>query len=188
MYWSGNDTTELELVYTLSRFVPTYYPPLVLLLTTIAILGLTPLVSNYYSTRRFDVFLNAIILAASAELSNNINPLGGFLQSGVFSKLFAFTMLGTVVLMVLYSSPVEPGARLTRASTLRTLLTLTILLLIAFYFSITTNLPMSAKEWLIGCSVFGSAVTGCLLVRERHLKIRSNPNSRNYLPPVDHPI
>lgn len=188
IYWIGNDTTELELVYTLSRLVPTYYPPLVLLLTTIAILGLTPLVSNYYSTRRFDVFLNAIILAASAELSNNINPLGGFLQSGVFSKLFAFTMLGTVVLMILYSSPVGPGARLTRASLLRTILTLTILLSIAIYFSMTTNLPILAKEWLIGCSVFGSAITAGLMVRERYLNRRSQLHSRNYLPPVNHPI
>jgi hypothetical protein len=186
--WKGNDTTELELIYTLSRLVPTYYPPLVLLLTTMAILGLTPFVSHFYSTRRFDVFLTAIILAASAELSDSINPLGGFLQSGLFSRLFAFAMAGTVVLIILYSSQAGSSTRFTPPYWFRAVATLATLLIIAVYFAMTTNLPAPAKVWLIGCSVFGSAITLGLMLRERYLNRRSQLHSRNHLPPVNHPI
>jgi hypothetical protein len=185
-YPRQDNTTVVWLEYKLSRLVPTYYPPLVLLLATMAILGLTPLVAYYYETRRFDVFLNAIILAASAELSNSINPLGGFLQSGVFSRLFAFSMVGTVVLMTMYSKPILQKRIL--VSLLRTVVTSAILLSIAIYFAWTTNLPTLAKEWLIGTSVFGSAITVILVSIEKYLKDRSQLHPDDFSPSVNYPI
>ena len=105
-YSVGNDT-RVTIRTVLSRRVPDFYPPLVLMLVAFAVLGLVPLISKYQSDKRFDLFLNAIILASSAELSQTIYPVGGFLGNNIFLESFALIMASAVLMMAVSSLPLN---------------------------------------------------------------------------------
>ena len=105
VWYSVGNVTVLRMDSTLSRRIPTYYPPLVLMLVAFAILGLIPLVSVYYHDKRYDLFLNVIILASSAELSQTLYPAVGFQGDNIFLESFAFILIGTVFMMTISSLP-----------------------------------------------------------------------------------
>jgi len=97
-YSADGQKTLVQVKYLLARHPPDFYPPLVLMLATLAALGLSPLMSTLDSAHRFDLFLAAIALVATALLSEKINPFGA-LQSSVFEVLFGVILLSTIILM-----------------------------------------------------------------------------------------
>jgi len=145
VWWSivGN-TTVLRMESTLSRRIPTYYPPLVLMLVAFAVLGLIPLVSIYHHARRYDLFLNIIILASSAELSQTLTPAVGFQGDNIFLISFA-AILGAVVFMMAASSlPEKVRMKKYRGFQLEFYTTILIVAL-AFLIVSNTNFPLVAK-------------------------------------------
>lgn len=146
-YSIGNDT-DLILSTTLSRRVPIYYPPLVLMLVAFAVLGLIPLVSTYHPGKRFDLFLNAIILASSAELSQTFYPAGGFLGNNVFLQSFSFILVSAVFMMGVSSLPSKVRTWSRYELPLEFFTTIGIVLL-AWTFILPTNFPWIAKVVVI---------------------------------------
>jgi hypothetical protein len=108
VYGLGN-LTRLRIDTTLFRRIATYYPALVLMLVAFGVLGLVPLVSIYHHEKRYELFLNVIILASSAELSQSIFPAIGYLGDNIFLESFAAILVSAVVMMAISSLP--PGVR-----------------------------------------------------------------------------
>jgi len=81
------------------------YPPLALLLTGFGVLGVMPLVAKYHEEKRFDVYLSVIVLAASAELSQNIFVPAGVLFLNVFTISFAYLLFFSVLMIALSGFP-----------------------------------------------------------------------------------
>jgi len=77
------------------------YPPLALLLTGFGVLGVMPLIAKYHEEKRFDVYLSVIVLAASAELSQNIFVPAGVLFLNVFTISFAYLLFFSVLMIAL---------------------------------------------------------------------------------------
>jgi hypothetical protein len=77
------------------------YPPLVLLFTGFGMLGVVPLVATYQRDKRFEVYLNAIILGASAELSQTLFLPGAILFQNFFTLFFAFLLVFSFVMMTI---------------------------------------------------------------------------------------
>jgi len=103
-YTYHNSTVQLTFT-TLSRRIPNFYPPLVLMLVALGVLGLVPLVSIYYPDKRFDIFLNVIILGSSAELSQAIYPATGYHGDNIFLESFALILGATIFMMAVSSLP-----------------------------------------------------------------------------------
>jgi hypothetical protein len=101
----SNSQTSLSIETTLSRRTSAFYPPIVLMLVALGVLGLVPLVSVYYHEKRYELFLNVIILASSAELSQTINPATDFRGDNIFLQGFAAIMVAAVVMMAISSLP-----------------------------------------------------------------------------------
>jgi hypothetical protein len=160
-----NQTTQIHVIYRLSRFAPQFYPPLVLLLTTIAMLGMVPLVSRFRERWRFDIFLNSIILASSAELSDKINPPSG-IQYGIFSELFALTLLATVLIMALSSIPLWSEERSMIGAIRRIALTLVVLIPITVFVSRSASWPSEAVSLMLAGAIGGSIVSFVVQVSE----------------------
>lgn len=108
---TGNRTT-LDIQYLLRRDVSNFYPPLILMLTTLAVIGLAPIVSLHHREKIFDFFLSAVVLVSSAELSDKINPFAEVFQSNVFEKLFSYVIAITVFMIIVSLLPV--GVRFKR--------------------------------------------------------------------------
>jgi hypothetical protein len=142
----GNSTV-LRMESTLMRRLPTYYPPLVLMLVAFAILGLMPLVSVYHHEKRYDLFLNVIILASSAELSEAVSPPFGFRGDNIFLESFAFILVAAVVMMAISSLPEDVRSKALRGFKLEFFTTIVIVAGATLLIS-TTNFPRMAK-WIV---------------------------------------
>jgi hypothetical protein len=152
-YVVGNETRVI-VQSVLSRRVPDFYPPLVLMVVAFAVLGLVPLVSKYYPNKRFDLFLNAIILGSSAELSQTIYPASGFLGNNVFLEAFAIIMVSAVLMMAVSSMPLSTREKSFLGFQLEFFTTVFIVLAASLIIFLDTNIPWIAKILILiaGCS------------------------------------
>ena len=141
---AGNATV-LRMESTLKRRIPTYYPPLVLMLVAFSLLGLIPLVSVYHHDKRYDLFLNVIILASSAELSEAVSPALGFRGDNIFLESFALILAAAVIMMAISSLPENIRSKAFRGFQLEFFTTLGIVAA-ATTLIFTTNFPMTAKQ------------------------------------------
>ncbi len=158
----GNETV-VWVHYTLARQVPALYPPLLLLLTAFAVVGLTPLVSLYHEPHSFELFLATIALVATAALSEKLNPFAG-LQTGVFEILFGIVLLSTIVLMVI--SLVSPIVQEVQSRRLMAEVAVTfIIAMLIIYRVLTTNLPWWAKLSSPLALVLGSFLSVLIFLR-----------------------
>ena len=148
---AGNSTV-LRVESTLSRRIPTYYPPLVLMLVAFALLGLVPLVSVYHHERRYDLFLNVIILASSSELSEAVSPALGFRGDNIFLESFALILAATVFMMAISSLPENIRSKAFRGFQLEFFTTI-VIVVAATGLIFTTSFPEMAK-WI---AVFGGS-------------------------------
>ncbi len=144
-YQVGNET-RITLETVLSRRVPVFYPPLVLMLVAFTVLGLVPLISRYYWEKRFDVFLSAIILASSAELSESLYPAGGFHGDTVFLESFAIILISAVIMMAVSSLPVRLRKWSRYGFSLEFFSTVGIVTVISIFIFFQTNFPTEAKH------------------------------------------
>ncbi|GEM_PF-2660996 len=158
-YYVSNGQTHLIIQSTLSRRVATYYPPLILMLVALAVLGLVPLVSIYYHDKRYELFLNVIILASSAELSQTLYPVAGFLGDNIFLEGFAAITVAAVVMMAVSSLP--PGVRQWSRYGLQlewyTTFAIAILTFLWIWF---TNFPTTAKVLTLFAGLSGVVIVG----------------------------
>lgn len=104
VFWERNSTSVLVQA-TIARngftgFTLTY-PPLALLLTAFGILGVVPLIAKYHKEKTFDVYLSVIVLAASAELSQNAFLPGGVMLQNFFTSFFAYVLFLSVGMIAL---------------------------------------------------------------------------------------
>ena len=141
---AAGNATVLRMESTLTRRIPTYYPPLVLMLVAFSLLGLIPLVSLYHHGKRYDLFLNVIILASSAELSEAVSPTLGFRGDNIFLKSFAIILIAAVIMMAVSSLPENIRSKDFRGFQLEFFTTIGIVVA-ASAFIFTTNFPMMAK-------------------------------------------
>ena len=141
---AAGNVTVLRMESTLTRRIPTYYPPLVLMLVAFSLLGLIPLVSLYHHDKRYDLFLNVIILASSAELSEAVSPALGFRGDNIFLKSFAIILTATVIMMAVSSLPENVRSKDFRGFQLEFFTTIGVVVA-ASAFIFTTNFPMMAK-------------------------------------------
>ncbi len=164
------NSTMLYFWTTLSRRVSPFYPPLVLMITAFAVLGLLPIIAKYFSDQRFDLFLNVIILASSAELSQAIYPVGGLLSTNLFVEIFPVLLLCAIVLMAI-SSPSKKWRTTWRRNKQKSqlkkiavdewesIVTLVVMSSASAYiFSITYNMPALPRILTIVGGLFGSCV------------------------------
>ncbi|MFI5449814.1 MAG: hypothetical protein ACHQ03_08650 [Candidatus Bathyarchaeia archaeon] len=141
----SNDNNSVQLIYlTLSRRVPLFYPALVLMLVSLAVLGLVPLVSIYHPAKRFDIFLNVIILSSSAELSATLYPPTGFHGDTIFTESFALILGAAVFMMAVSSLPDKFRVKTIRGIEPEWYTNIGIVALIT-YFIWLTNFPATAK-------------------------------------------
>jgi hypothetical protein len=155
-FLNGNNT-EVHIDFSLTRRISPYYPPLILMLTTFGVLGLIPLVSRFHKQNRYDLFLNAIILASSAELSQTIYPFGGILQSNVFLLVFALILFSAVVMMAVSSLPDEIREWSSRGAHLE-VFTTTGIIIITSAVILNTSLPWWSKPLAVGLESLGTIV------------------------------
>lgn len=144
---AAGNATVLRMESTLMRRIPTYYPPLVLMLVAFALLGLMPLVSVYHRDKRYDLFLNVIILASSAELSEAVNPALGFRGDNIFLESFAFILAAAVIMMAISSLPENIRSKAVQGFQLEFFTTMVIVVAATVLIS-TTNFPKMAK-WIV---------------------------------------
>jgi len=163
--WSQEtNSTRLAIHATLARngvtgFVPTY-PPLVLLFTSLGILGLAPLIAKYHRDKQWDVYLNAIILAASAELSQNIFLVGGVLQQNFFTYFFAYVLGFSLVLMAV--SGLSPAiGKLPRQIPLESYATVLMSIVVASTIY-NWSIPDTAKILSVLLVIFGVIILGSI--------------------------
>jgi hypothetical protein len=119
------------------------YPPLALLLTSFGILGVVPLIAKYHEEKRFDVYLSIIILAASAELSQNIFVPSGVLLQNFFTSFFAYVLFFSVA-MIAFSALAPATKRLQKEMPIEGYATLIMSALIAAA-SYDWAIPLYAK-------------------------------------------
>jgi len=143
VYSLGN-LTRLRVDTTLSRRIPAFYPPLVLMLVAFAVLGLVPLVSIYHHEKRYELFLNVIILASSAELSQSLYPAVGFLGDNLFLESFAVILISAVLMMAISSLP-EKARKWSYRNLQLELYTTVAVATFASIFIWSTNFPAVAK-------------------------------------------
>ena len=153
---NGNNT-EVHIDFSLTRRVSPYYPPLILMLTTFGVLGLIPLVSHFHKQNRYDLFLNAIILASSAELSQTIYPFGGTLQSNIFLLMFASLLFSAVVMMAISSLP-DKIRESSFGGVHLEVFTTTAIIIVTSVIIYQTNLPWWSKPLAVGVESLGTIV------------------------------
>jgi hypothetical protein len=164
-FFAGRNSTSILIQTTIARngvtgFMLTY-PPLVLLLTGFGILGVVPLIAKYHEDKRFDVYLNVIILAASAELSQNVFLPAGVLLQNFFTNFFAYVLFFSVV-MILISGLSPDTKRLPRGIPIESYATvaMTVLIAVTIY---NWTIPLTAKilsVLLIASGVLALAIIG----------------------------
>ena len=144
--WYIHDNSTVQITYTtLSRRIPNFYPPLVLMLVALGVLGLVPLVSTYHPTKRFDIFLNVIILGSSAELSQTIYPATGYHGDNIFLESFALILCATIFMMAVSSLPEEFRTKTFRSFQCEWYADIGIIALISVFIFWFTNFPPTAK-------------------------------------------
>jgi hypothetical protein len=153
--------THLVIQSTLSRRVATYYPPLVLMLVAFGVLGLVPLVSIFYHDKRYELFLNVIILASSAELSQTLYPVAGFLGDNIFLQGFAAIMVAAVAMMGFSSLPPRVREWSRYGLQLEWYTTLAVAVLTFLWISLT-RFPTTAKVLTLFAGLSGVVIIGFL--------------------------
>ena len=153
--------THLVIQSTLSRRVAAYYPPLVLMLVAFGVLGLVPLVSIFYHDKRYELFLNVIILASSSELSQTLYPVAGFLGDNIFLEGFAAIMLAAVVMMGFSSLPPRVREWSRCGLQLEWYTTLAVAVLTFLWISLT-RFPTTAKVLTLFAGLSGVIIVGIL--------------------------
>jgi hypothetical protein len=144
--WNTYHNSTVEITYTsLSRRIPNFYPPLVLMLVAIGVLGLVPLVSTYDPTKRFDIFLSVIILGSSAELSQTIYPATGYHGDNIFLESFALVLGATIFMMAVSSLPEEVRTKTFRGFQRDWYADTIIIALMSVFIFRFTNFPGTAK-------------------------------------------
>jgi hypothetical protein len=151
------------------------YPPLVLLYTSFGILGLVPLVAKYHANKRFDVYLNAIILASSAELSQNLLSFDGILQSNIFTDFFAMVLFFSLILIAM--TAVSPAATKPKEIPLESYVTVMMTLVVSLAM-LSRSIPLSTKVISPVLASSGLIILGAIAIEKRKKKIVQAPNQQ----------